>query len=152
MDDESAHKPDGYHSLTAKSHGDHLNDSVDEETKQQQNMAEDPYGNGTNPSEQVMAKHEMAGQPDLSNAKKQALVLMLSISNEKYGSLRSKNRCFNKWREVIRQSDTFALQLELSRLNKEVDTVKFQESLLRTNFRVQKAELESKINMLVSLI
>ena len=77
---------------------------------------------------------------------------MLSISNEKYGCLKDKNRCFNKWREVIRSSEAFALQLELARLNKEIETVKFQESLLRTNFRVQKAELESKINMLVSLI
>ena len=77
---------------------------------------------------------------------------MLSISNEKYGSLKDKNRCFNKWREVIRSSEAFALQLELARLNKEIETVKFQESLLRTNFRVQKAELESKINMLVSFI
>ena len=77
---------------------------------------------------------------------------MLSISNEKYGSLKDKNRCFNKWREVIRSSEAFALQLELARLNKEIETVKFQESLLRTNFRVQKAELESKLNMLVSFI
>ena len=77
---------------------------------------------------------------------------MLNISSEKYDSLRSKNRTLSKWKKVVHSSEMFALKLELFRLNKKVETVQHQESLLRTNFRVQKTELESKINLLVSMI
>ena len=150
MDDESSHKPDDIRSLSARSHRDHLNDSGDEKVTRQNNrlVSEKPYGDGPDTATTIKQENRL----DLTNAKRQAIILMLSISNEKYSSLKDKNRCFNKWKEVIRAQDTFALQLELARLNKEVETVKHQESLLRTNFRVQKAELESKINTLVSLI
>ena len=152
MDDESSHKPDDIRSIGARSHREHLNDEENEEFggKHQRRASEKPYGEMAEANSR--ARKEKVSQIDLTNAKRQAVVLMLSISNEKYGSLKDKNRCFNKWREVIRSSEAFALQLELARLNKEIETVKFQESLLRTNFRVQKAELESKINMLVSFI
>ena len=52
---------------------------------------------------------------------------MLTLSNEKYGNLREKNRALNKWREICRTQEAFATHLELARLNKEVETIRFQE-------------------------
>ena len=123
MDDESSHKPDDIHSLSARSHK-HLNEGETEGfLKQHKTVKEKPYCDVG--GEQVTTKQEQMNKLDLSNAKRQAIILMLSISNEKYGNLREKNRCFNKWREAIHSSEKFTLQLELARLNKEVETVKF---------------------------
>ena len=44
------------------------------------------------------------------------------------------------------------MQVELARLAREVETVRFHEEVLRTNFSVQKTELESKLNILVGMI
>ena len=66
--------------------------------------------------------------------KKHALVLMLTMRNEKFSELREKNRVFNRWREQVREAQTFTVQLVIARLAKEVQTIKFREEVLRTDF------------------
>ena len=44
------------------------------------------------------------------------------------------------------------MQIEVARLAKEIETVKFHEEMMRANFTVQKTELESKVTVLLGLI
>ena len=85
-------------------------------------------------------------------AKRHAVVLMLTLRNEKYNDLRKKNRVFNRWRKASKEAQTFTLQLEIARLAKEVETIKFHQEVVRTDFTIQKTELESKVNILLGLI
>ena len=78
--------------------------------------------------------------------------MMLSLRNGKYNDLREKNRVFNKWKDAARDAQNFTLQLEIARLAKEVETVKLQEEVLRTDFTVQRTELESKVNILIGML
>jgi len=69
-------------------------------------------------------------------AKRHAVVLMLTLRSGKYNDLRKKNRVFNKWREASKEAQTFTLQLEIARLAKEVETIKFHQEVVRTDFTV----------------
>ena len=69
-------------------------------------------------------------------AKRHAVVLMLSLRSQKYNNLREKNRAVKKWVDYARDAKTFTLQLEISRLAKEVENIKFHEELLKTEFSV----------------
>ena len=84
--------------------------------------------------------------------KRHAIVMMLSLRNGKYNDLREKNRVFNKWKDAARDAQNFTLQLEIARLAKEVETVKLQEEVIRTDFTVQRTELESKVNILIGML
>ena len=89
---------------------------------------------------------------EMTTGKRHAIVLMLTLRNQKFSELREKNRALNKWRGAARDAQSFTLQSEIGRLASEVDTVRFNEEVLRTNFQMQRTELESKVNILVSLL
>ena len=93
-----------------------------------------------------------AGNNSMTVAKRHAVVMLLTLRNNKYNQLREKNKAFNKWRCAAGEAQTFTMQVELARLAREVETVRFHEEVLRTNFSVQKTELESKLNILVGMI
>lgn len=77
---------------------------------------------------------------------------MLTLRNQKYAELKEKNRALNKWRDAAREAQSFTLMAEIGRLAREVDTIRFNEEVLRTNFLMQKTELESKVNILVDML
>ncbi len=50
----------------------------------------------------------------------------------------------------MRDLEMISVKQEVKRLAGEVENLRFQEQLLRTSFRVQKTELESKVSELVN--
>lgn len=65
-------------------------------------------------------------------------------------SSRLKSWGLNRWKNFMRELENWAVKAELRRLSGEVQNLKFQEQLMRTTFRVQKSELESKVSELIS--
>ena len=84
--------------------------------------------------------------------KRHAIVLMLTMRSSKCRELRDKNMVFNKWRESVKDANNFTIQLEMARLAKEVETIRFREEVLRTDYTVKKTEMESEVNMLLGLL
>jgi hypothetical protein len=52
----------------------------------------------------------------------------------------------NRWKAFVEGCERQAIKIQLRRLTGEVENLKFQEQVMRTNFRVQKTELESKVS------
>ena len=50
--------------------------------------------------------------------------------------MKQKYRLFRKWKDSVEEASSFTMQLEVARLAKEIETVKFREEMLRTNFTV----------------
>ena len=61
-----------------------------------------------------------------------------------------KNFGLTRWKALIRDLEMHAVKIHLRRLTAEVDSLKFQEQVMRTHFRVQKTELESKVSQLIA--
>ncbi len=56
----------------------------------------------------------------------------------------------NRWKQFIRDLEMNAIKGQIKRLANEVENLKFQEKLMHTSFRIQKNELESKINEMIA--
>ncbi len=63
-----------------------------------------------------------------------------------------KNWGLNRWKQLMRDIEMWSIKSEIKRLNNEVEGLKFQEQMLRTSFRVQKGELESKVSELITYV
>lgn len=63
-----------------------------------------------------------------------------------------KNFGLNRWKNLIQGLEMHSVKIQLKRLTGEVENLKFQEQVMRTNFRVQKTELESKVTQLVAYV
>ena len=85
-------------------------------------------------------------------AKRSALLLMLCERNKTYSKLREKNRAFQVWKNFLVKSETMSVQFELARLSQEVEQLVYGEQLLVANFAVQKAEMDSKLVELATLM
>ena len=60
--------------------------------------------------------------------------MLVSCTNSKLSSLRDKNRAFNRWKETVTRREMYSIKVKLAHFNQEVETIKLQESLLRTKF------------------
>ena len=56
----------------------------------------------------------------------------------------------NRWKNIIKDLEMHAVKMQLKRLSSDVETLKMQELVMRTTFKVQKSELESKVSELVA--
>jgi len=61
-----------------------------------------------------------------------------------------KARAFRKWDSFRRQVENFAIRGQLKIIQSEIEGLRFQESVLRANFRVQKNELESRLRQMIT--
>ena len=83
------------------------------------------------------------------NIQKNAILTYLLFKKDSLENLRMKNYGMNKWKNFMKDIELYYIKGEMKRLLAEVEKLKFQEQLLRTNFRVQKNELESKVSELI---
>lgn len=82
--------------------------------------------------------------------KRNAIMTYLLFKKDSTESSRLKAYGLNRWKNFMRELENWCVKSELKRLLNEVENLKFQEQLLRTSFRVQKSELESKVSELIA--
>lgn len=88
----------------------------------------------------------------MKDLKRQAVLMILCVSNAKISSARSKTFAFHRWRETLSKREIQGMKVRLAHYNEEVEQIKYQESLLRTSFAHSKNALEQKLGQLVSKI
>ena len=67
-------------------------------------------------------------------AKRHAILMLTTLNSSALRKLRQKQTAFALWRRSVQEAHNFTVQLEVARLAREVETVKFSEEMLRTNF------------------
>eukprot|EP00347_Sterkiella_histriomuscorum_P019040 403343196 len=87
---------------------------------------------------------------NMQNMKRNAVLTYLLFRKDSTETSRWKAYGLNKWKNFMRELEIWSVKGEIKRLINEVENMKFQEQLLRTSFRVQKSELESKVSELIS--
>ena len=70
----------------------------------------------------------------MKDLKRQAVLMIICVSNAKISSARSKTFAFHRWRETISKREIQSMKVRLAHYNEEVEQIKYQESLLRTSF------------------
>ncbi|CDW86500.1 UNKNOWN [Stylonychia lemnae] len=104
----------------------------------------------TNNSQTYTGISDIIMNQNMQNMKRNAILTYLLLRKGSNQEQRLKNYGLNKWKNFMREVEMWYIKNEIKRLVSEVENLKFQEQLLRTNFRLQKNELESKVNELIT--
>lgn len=83
---------------------------------------------------------------------KTAALMIICVTNAKVADVRRKTMGFQTWKEAIIRKEVHALKVKLAHYNQEVEAIKQQETLLRTNFAQSKNALEQKLGLLVAKV